>query len=314
MPFRRWFVVAMTAKQRQNGVRDQREIGEVRALLQAKERPVGWAARRERIDDVCSHWAVADDVAVSAVDAGGVACEWSLAPGGDESLVLLYLHGGGFCSGSLRSHRRMVTEAGRAAGVRTLAVGYRLAPEHPFPAALDDATTAWHWLRGQGIAADRIVVGGDSAGGGLTVALIDRLRAASEDLPACAWLVSPWTDLTLTGGTMSTNDDVDPLIHRAYLAELASAYVPAGIDRTDPRVSVLYADLSGLPPTLVQVGSDETLLDDATRFASAAGAARVPVTLEVYPYMIHAFPVWNAHLDAGRRALEQLGAFARGHL
>ena len=158
--------------------------------------------------------------------------------------------------------------------MRTLAVGYRLAPEHPFPAAFDDALTAWRLLRKQGIAAAHIAVGGDSAGGGLTVALINRLRAAKEELPGCAWLVSPWTDLTMSGATLATKDAVDPLIHKGYLVELANAYLPAAMDRKDPRVSVLYADLSGLPPTLIQVGSDETLLDDATRLTAAAGAPR----------------------------------------
>jgi acetyl esterase/lipase len=208
----------------------------------------------------------------------------------------------------------MVTEAGRAAGVRTLAVGYRLAPEHPFPAAFDDALTAWRWLRQHGIAAARIAVGGDSAGGGLTVALINRLRAGKEGPPGCAWLVSPWTDLTMSGATLVTKDAVDPIIHRGYLGELADAYLPAAMDRTDPRVSVLYADLGGFPPTLIQVGSDETLLDDAARFAAAAGAADVPVTLEIWPHMIHAWPLWNAQLEDGRRALASAGAFIRRRL
>jgi epsilon-lactone hydrolase len=146
------------------------------------------------------------------------------------------------------------------------------------------------------------------------VALINRLRAAKEELPGCAWLVSPWTDLTMSGATLATKDAVDPLIHKGYLIELAEAYLPSGMDRKDPRVSVLYADLSGLPPTLIQVGSDETLLDDATRLAAAAGAAAVPVTLEIWPHMIHAWPMWNAHLSAGRRALASAGAFMRRHL
>jgi len=157
-------------------------------------------------------------------------------------------------------------------------------------------------------------VGGDSAGGGLTVALINRLRAAGDDLPGCAWLVSPWTDLTMSGSTLVTKDAIDPLIHKPYLEELAAAYVPAGTDRKDPRVSPLYADLKGLPPTLIQVGSAETLLADATRFAAAAGAADVAVTLEIWPHMIHAWHVWNAHLEAGRRALANAGAFIRAHL
>src|SRR5262245_42223101 len=238
----------------------------IRALLMAKPRPQGWSERRRRLDEVGSAWPVADDIALEPVDMDGVPGEWSLAPGSDPTRVLIFFHGGGYCSGSIVSHRRMVTEAGRAGALRTLAVGYRLAPEHPFPAALDDALTAWRFVRRQGVPARRVAVGGDSAGGGLTVALIDRLKEAGEEIPGCAWLVSPWTDLTMSGATLTTKDAIDPLIHKAYLEELAAAYVPAGMDRKDPRLSALYADLRGLPPTLVQVGSAETLLDDAVRF------------------------------------------------
>jgi acetyl esterase/lipase len=287
------------------------EIEAVRALLTSKPRPVGWAERRARLDEVGSHWPIASDVKLAAVDLGGVAGEWSIVPGSDDDRVLMFFHGGGYCSGSIVSHRRMVTEAGRATGMRTLAVGYRLAPEHPFPAAFDDALTAWQFLKQHGIAPSRVAIGGDSAGGGLTVALINRLREGGEELPACAWLASPWTDLTMSGSTLVTKDAVDPLIHKAYLCELAAAYLSAGIDRKDPRVSPLFADLRGFPPTLIQVGSAETLLDDATRFAAMAGNVDVPVTLEIWPHMIHAWPLWNAKLDAGRRALARAGAFIR---
>ena len=293
---------------------DRSEIQAIRDLLSSKPRPVGWAQRRARLDEVGAYWPVADDVELNPVDLDGVPGEWSMVPGTDPSRVLMFFHGGGYCSGSIRSHRRMATEAARAAGVRTLAVAYRLAPEHPFPAARDDALTAWHWLRRQGIDAAHIAVGGDSAGANLSVALINQLRADSEELPACAWLVSPWTDLTMSGSTMTTKDAVDPLMHKGYLQELANAYVPAGMESNDPRISVLYADLRGMPPALIQVGSDETLLDDASRFATAAGAADVPVTLEIWPHMIHAWHLWNAHLDAGRRALASAAAFIRRHL
>jgi epsilon-lactone hydrolase len=292
----------------------QSEIDAVRALLSSKPRPVGWAERRQRLDEVGSIWPVADDVKLEVAEFDGVPGEWSSVPGSDASRVLIFFHGGGYCSGSILSHRRMVTEAGRAAGVRTLAVGYRLAPEHPFPAALDDALTAWRFLRKRRIAGDHIAIGGDSAGGGLTVALINQLRDGQEELPGCAWLVSPWTDLTLSGSTLATKDAVDPIIHKAYLGELADAYLPSGMDRKDPRVSSLYADLEGLPPTLIQVGSAETLLEDATRFAAAAGAAEVPVTLEIWPHMIHAWHLWNAHLEPGRHAIANAGAFIRCHL
>jgi acetyl esterase/lipase len=257
---------------------------------------------------------VADDVKLFAVDADGVPGEWSSVAGSDASRVLLFFHGGGYCSGSIRSHRRMVSEAGRAAKVRTLAIAYRLAPEHPFPAALDDALAAWFFLRQAGIAAAHIAIGGDSAGAGLTAALINFLNATGEELPGCAWLVSPWVDLTMSGSTLTSKETVDPLIHKTYLEELAAAYVPAEIDRSDPRVSPLFADLKGFPPMLTQVGSAETLLADASRFAAAAGTADAAVTLEIWPHMIHAWHLWNAHLEAGRRALASAGRFIRAHL
>jgi monoterpene epsilon-lactone hydrolase len=292
----------------------QSEIDAVRALLASKPRPVGWAARRKRLDEVGSVWPVADDVELTAVDINGVAGEYSIVPGSDPSRLLMFFHGGGYCSGSIQSHRRLVTEAGRAARMRTFAVGYRLAPEHPFPAAYEDALTAWQFLRDHDIPAANIAIGGDSAGAGLTIALMGRLRDADQELPACAWLMSPWTDLTMSGSTLASKAAADPLIHKEYLSELADAYLPAGMDRKDSRVSPLYAELEKFPPVLIQVGSDETLLDDATRFAGKAGAADVAVTLEIWPRMIHAWTLWNAHLEAGRRALMNAGAFIRTHM
>ena len=198
--------------------------------------------------------------------------------------------------------------------MRTLAIGYRLAPENPFPAALDDAVTAWHFLRRQGIAAKHIAVAGDSAGGGLSLAVALKLRDGKEDLPACLWLVSPWTDLTMSGSTLITKDEVDPLIHKGYLRELADACLGSAVDRKDPRVSPLFANLTGMPPMLIQAGSAETLLDDAVRLAAAAGESDVPVTLEIWPHMIHAWHLWNARLESGRQALSNAGTFMRRQL
>lgn len=291
------------------------DINGIRALLAAKPRPVGWTARRARLDEIGSLWPAAADVTLTPVSIGELSAEWSSVPGSDAARVLMFLHGGGYCSGSILSHRRMVTEAGRAAGVRTFAVGYRLAPEHPFPAALDDALTAWHFLRREGIAAGRIAVGGDSAGGGLSLALALQLRDSGEPLPGCLWLSSPWVDLTLSAATLATRSAVDPLIHKDYLGELADAYLGGtATERNDPRVSPLFANLAAMPPTLIQVGSAETLLDDAVRLAGALGAADVGVTLEVWPHMIHAWALWSACLDAGRAALADAGAFVRRHL
>lgn len=289
------------------------EIDAVRELLRSRPRPTGFAERRGRLDAIGSTSPVATDIRLEATDANGVAAEWSLAPGSDPSRVLLFFHGGGYCSGSIVSHRGMVTEVGRSARVRTLAVAYRLAPEHPFPAALEDARAAYHFLLDHGIAAPRIVVGGDSAGGGLTLALMTSLRDAGERLPGCAWLVSPWVDLQMTGASLAEKANVDPLISKPYLEELASAYL-AGADPANPLVSPLNADLAGLPPLLVQVGSAETLLDDAVRIAQRAGAADVRINLEIWPHMIHAWHLWAAQLEEGRRAIASAGAFIRARL
>ncbi|MFG1349279.1 alpha/beta hydrolase [Xanthobacter autotrophicus] len=285
------------------------DIDALRAILAASPRPQTLAERRERMEQVTAIDPIDPDIIVTPVDAGGVPGEWSLAPGADPTRVLLFLHGGGYSSGSLKSHRTMVTGAGRAAGSRTLAIAYRLAPEHPFPAALDDAEASYGFLLAQGYAPRSIAVGGDSAGGGLTLALFQRLRAKGMDLPACGWLVSPWVDLDMTGASIDTKDAVDPLIHRAYLEMLAQAYLAGGGRRADPLVSPLHADLSGLPPILIQVGSAETLLDDAVRMAGRLGACDGSVRLSIYPHMIHAWPIWYHRLAEGRRALAEAGAF-----
>jgi epsilon-lactone hydrolase len=289
------------------------EIDAVRELLRSKPRPAGFAERRERLDAIGSTSPPAGDIGLEPIDANGVAAEWSLAPGSDPSKVLLFFHGGGYCSGSIVSHRGMVTETGRAAQARTLGVGYRLAPEHPFPAAIEDARSAYRFLLDQGVAPSKIAIGGDSAGGGLTLALMTSVRDGREPLPACAWLVSPWVDLRMTGASLAEKAAIDPLISKPYLEELASAYL-AGADPANPLVSPLNADLAGLPPLLVQVGSAETLLDDAVRIARRAGAADVRVNLEIWPHMIHAWHLWAAHLEAGRRAIASAGAFIRAHL
>ncbi|WGJ13082.1 alpha/beta hydrolase [Methylocapsa sp. D3K7] len=288
-------------------------IDAIRELLRSKPRPVGLGERRERLDSIGSVHPIASDISIEAGHAGAVPIEWSLAPGSDPSRVLLYFHGGGYISGSIVSHRGMVVEAGRAAGVRTLAVGYRLAPEHPFPAALEDARAAYDFLLAQGIAPHHIAFAGDSAGGGLSLALLTTLRDAGQQLPGCAWLVSPWVDLEMRGESLKTKADADPLIQKPYLEELAAAYL-GGTDPANPLVSPLRADLSGLPPLLVQVGSAETLLDDAVRISSRAGSADVQVTLEIWPHMIHAWHLWAAELEEGRLALDSAGRFIKARL
>lgn len=289
------------------------QIEALKQIFQSKPRPTTWAERRARMDEVCAIDPAGADIGLEPTTIGTIPAEWSLAPGSDAGRVLLFLHGGGYCSGSIRSHRTMATGVGRAAGIRTLAIAYRLAPDNPFPAGLEDALAAYRFLRANGYAARDIAIGGDSAGGGMTLAVMLSLREAGEDLPACAWLASPWTDLEMTGESIVTKAAVDPLIQGDYLRGLAEAYL-AGGDPRNPLVSPLLADLAGLPPVLVQVGSSETLLDDAVRIARALGAADVAVALEIWPEMIHAWPLWAARLDDGALAATAAGTFLRRHL
>lgn len=286
------------------------EIEIIRAQLAAGPRPVDLAGRRARLDGLGSGYTIPADVHIEPVDADGVEAEWTWTPEADLSRVLLFLHGGGYISGSIASHRHMMAQAGREARARTLAVGYRLAPEHPFPAALDDTLAAYRFLLAQGFSPRRIAIGGESAGGGLALAALTSLRDAGEALPACAWLSSPWTDLQQTGATMQTKAAVDPLIQKAYLDELAAAYLH-GEDATNPLASPIHADLRGLPPLLIHSGSAETMLDDSGRLAIAAGGAGVRVTFEIWPDMIHAFTLFYPQLAAGRAALAQVGRFVR---
>jgi len=286
------------------------EMEIIRAQLAAGPRPPDLAARRARLDGLGSRYAIPSDVHIEPVSANGVAAEWTSTPGADPARVLLFLHGGGYISGSIASHRHMVAEAGRAARARTLAVGYRLAPEHPFPAALEDTLAAYRFLLAQGISPRHIAFGGESAGGGLALAALTSLRDAGEPLPACAWLSSPWVDLQQTGATMQSKAAVDPLIQKPYLDDLAASYLQ-GTDAANPLASPIHADLHGLPQLLIHVGSDETLLDDSCRIAAVAGAADVRVTLEIWPDMIHAFTLFSPQLAIGREALAQVGSFVR---
>jgi monoterpene epsilon-lactone hydrolase len=289
------------------------EIDVVRAQLAAHPRPTDLSERRKRLDALGAQYPLPPDVRVEPVDANGVAAEWTTTPEADPARAILFLHGGGYISGSIDSHRHMIAQAGREARARTLALGYRLAPEHPFPAALDDAIAGYRFLLAQGFAPRNIAIAGESAGGGLAVATLVSLRDAGAALPACTWCSSPWVDLAMTGDSMTAKAAVDPLIGKAYLTELAAAYLN-GADPLNPLASPLYADLRGLPPILIQVGSAETLLDDAVRLAGAAGAADVRVTLEVWPDMIHAWHLFYQQVAAGRWTLAAVGTFVRAML
>jgi acetyl esterase/lipase len=190
---------------------------------------------------------------------------------------------------------------------------YRLAPEAPFPAAVEDALAGYRWLLGQGIAAGRIAIAGDSAGGGLTMALLLAIKAAGLELPACAVPISPWVDMEALGASMDSKAASDPMVQRQGLADMAAMYLN-GSDPRAPLAAPLYGDLAGLPPLLIQVGSEETLLDDAVRLAAAAGHAGVAVRLEIAPAMIHVYHFFHPMLGAARAANATAGAFIAGHV
>jgi acetyl esterase/lipase len=214
--------------------------------------------------------------------------------------------------GSLDSHRHLVAEAGRAASCWALALDYRLAPEHPFPAAVDDAVSGYRYLLGRGIKPGRIAIAGDSAGGGLVVAAMVAIRDAGLPTPGCGWCISPWVDMEAIGDTMTSKAETDPTVQKAGILDMARLYLN-GADPRSPLAAPLYADLSGLEPLLIQVGAAETLLDDAIRLAQRAGAADVYVDLQIWPEMIHVWHLFHPELSAGRRAIAAGGGFVRAH-
>ena len=256
---------------------------------------------------------VPDDVLVTEVTAGGVPAHWLAAPGADTGRVLLFLHGGGYELGSLRSDGELAARLGRASGMRVLFPEYRLAPEHPFPAAINDVLAAWRWLRtDQDLGASSMAVAGDSAGGGLAAALLVALRDAGEALPAAATLMSPTVDLTSSGASMTERVDQDPFSTPALLRQLASGYL-AGADPRTPLASPLFASLAGLPPLLVQVGTADLLLSDSERLAAAAADAGVDVTLEIGEGLPHVYPILLGTPEAAE-ATERIGQFLRARV
>jgi acetyl esterase/lipase len=256
---------------------------------------------------------VPDGVAVEATDAGGVKAEWVRAPAARNDAVLLYVHGGGYVIGSPASHRHQVAAISQAAGIAALSLDYRLGPEHPFPAAVDDAVSAYQSLLASDIAPHRIVVAGDSAGGGLTVATLLALRERGLPQAAAGVCISPWVDLTMTAESYTTKADVDPIVTRDGVIGMAQAYLQ-GQDARTPLASPLFADLTGLPPLLIQVGTDEVLLDDSIKLEANAKAAGVDVTLEVWDEMIHVWHFFYPLLREGREAIARIGAFVQAHV
>lgn len=249
---------------------------------------------------------------VENVDANGVPCQWITAPRACSDRVVIYFHGGGFQVGSLASHRELMACVSTAASARVLGVGYRLAPEHRYPAALDDALAVYGWLRSQGVPARQVTVAGDSAGGGLALSLLLALQGRGEGFPVGYWGMSAWTDLTASGASYDTRAALDPIHQRPMIVAMARNYLGSGGNAADPLVSPLFAtpaQLAALPPMLLQVGERETVVSDSEDFARKARAAGAQTELQVWPGMIHVFQQFPATLPQARNALAAGGQF-----
>jgi acetyl esterase/lipase len=289
------------------------EIARLREIIAARPRATEIGQMRLDADARGKAFGLPSDVTVQTVSANGVPAEWTSTPGADPTSAILYLHGGGYAICSLESHRHLVAEVGRAAGARTLAVDYRLAPEHPFPAPVEDTVAAYRFMLDSGIRPDRIAIAGDSAGGGLTVGALLAIREAGLPLPACGWCISPWVDMEALGGSFVDRAATDPTVQKATILMMAGWYL-SGADPRHPHAAPIYGDLRGLPPLLIQVGSAETLLDDSIALARAAGVADVVVDLQIWPEMIHIWHLYFPVLEAGRRAIAAGGSFVRDAL
>lgn len=244
---------------------------------------------------------------------GGVECDWVVPRNCDESRVLLFLHGGAYVMGSSKTHRAMVSHIAKAAGVRALLPNYRLAPEDPFPAGLEDCLAVYRQLLASEVEAEKLVIAGDSAGGGMTMATLLSLRDAGDAMPAAACLLSPWLDLAAEGESVKTRAQLDPWFRAADMPKTAAHYCLEGQIR-DPLVSPLYGDMTGLPPTLIQVGDHEILLSDSTRASEKITAAGGQVTLQVWPDMWHVFQFFIGKMPESKRAIRDIGAFLKKRL
>ena len=257
---------------------------------------------------------LAPDVKCEPVNAGGISAEYVSVPESDERCVIYYLHGGGYFAGSIATHRELASRLARSTRARALLIDYRLAPECPFPAAVDDAVAGYRWLLSTGIKPANIIVAGDSAGGGLTIATLVALRDADDPLPAAAVGISPWVDLACAGESYVTKADIDPVLTgRDSIVRYAGLYL-GEVDPHMPLASPLYADLAGLPPLLIMVGTAEILYDDSAGLAEKAQAAGVAVVFEPWEDMIHDWPIFAYMLPEGQQAIERIGKFVKEHI
>lgn len=250
-----------------------------------------------------------DGITTEGVDADGVPAEW-VAASDAGSGAILYLHGGGYVTGSVISHRGMAANLSRTSGCRVLTIDYRLAPENKHPAQVQDAHTAYRWMLNNGVDASSLFVAGDSAGGGLTVATLLKARDSGDPMAAAGVCISPWVDMEGNGDSMKSKAGVDPMVSYEGLMDMATHFLGYG-DRRDPLAAPLHADLAGLPPLLIIVGTAETLLDDAVRLHEKAESAGVDSTLEIWEDMVHIWPWFAPFLPEGQQAMEQIGDFIK---
>jgi epsilon-lactone hydrolase len=287
----------------------QKVIEQYKALGRAAAEAKGPQDLRAVLAKAFSAFPSAGQVTCEPVSAGGVNAHWISAPNAAADRVLLYFHGGGYVMGSIETHRELAARLSKAAQARCLVLDYSLAPEKPFPAAVNDATAAYRWLLAQGIKPGRIAIAGDSAGGGLTVAALVALRDLNLPAPATGVCLSPWVDLEGEGSSMQTRADRDPIVSRDMILQLARMYVGEKGDLREPLAAPLNADLSDLPPLLIQVGDAETLLEDSTRLTDKAKAAGVDVTLQIWEDMPHVWQLFAPELSEGQEAIEKIGEF-----
>lgn len=268
-------------------------------------------AARRGLEALSAFTPVAPDVKVERLSVEGIPAEWVTAPNAKEERVFLYLHGGAYIMGSCNTHRFLASKLSRSTASRVLVPEYRLAPENPYPAAVEDALAAYRWLVNSGISPENIIIGGDSAGGGLTLSTLLSLKEAGERLPALAVLLSPWTDLAATGKSMETRKDADPWLKPESTRSTPALYIRE-LDPRDPHVSPIYADLSDLPPMLVHVGNDEILLDDSVRLVDRATAAGVEISFKIWDDMWHVFQTFN--IPEGQQSVDEIGKFVVGKM
>ncbi|MBP6014940.1 MAG: alpha/beta hydrolase [Alphaproteobacteria bacterium] len=292
------------------------QLAVVRRSLAAlvTEEPRSLEELRASYDQAGLAFGMPDGVKVASVKAGGVPAEWIAPAAGGGKSVLLYLHGGGFALGSLDSHRHMAARIALALNGRVLLIHYRRAPEHPFPAAVDDAFAAYRWLIETGVDPKSLAVAGDSAGGGLTLATLVVARDAGLKMPAAAVCISPWANLENTGASYKEQADADPMVRHEDLERWTEVYLGKGVSRTAPLASPVHADLSGLPPVLIQTGGAEVLLSDSVLLAERLKQKGIPVDLDVWPGMIHVWHWFAPMLSEGQAAIDKMASFLKAKL